>query len=446
MRQATMRLLALLAACLLTVGSAGARDEEPSDRERREAARAEQRQAREEAEREAREAAEATEREAERLRLEALGAGGGALLEEERGFFVAIDGFFADTSGAERTVARVGDVVTTATTAEQLDTDGNGLPDAFTLQNERALRLEYDGELSPRLEVGWRRGTGAMISVRYWGHSADARASATSTLSVPAMGGGPGFILGGIDNQGFENLPGSGDSNPGGFVRPFGTPILPSGSGLHGADSVSASGSLEASRLDLLYTHVGLARPRLEMQYRVGLSVLQVERQESTVLHWRSFPRASVAAEALSLETIETKTDAQAYGLMAAIGGRYHLTDSRKWSLRFGLELSGLANDEELSFRNSWVASQTGAEPLTVVAQDTTDSSAKSLMTTVDADLALEARLGSRLRLGLGYRHASWLEAFTEERFPRVGNQSLLVSESVDLDFSGPYVRMAWFF
>ena len=64
----------------------------------------------------------------------------------------------------------------------------------------------------------------------------------------------------------------------------------------------------------------------------------------------------------------------------------------------------------------------------------------------MDADVAFEGRIGDSIRLGVGYRHASWLEALTEEQYPDGANQSLLREESLDLDFSGPYVRLSWFF
>ena len=138
--------------------------------------------------------------------------------------------------------------------------------------------------------------------------------------------------------------------------------------------------------------------------------------------------------------------DTQGIGLLVGIAGRFGLTADRRWTLRAGVELSGLTNEEDLSFQDSWTFTQEGREPATTVAQDTTSSPSKSLLTTIDADVAVEGRIGERLRLGVGYRYADWLEALTEERFPDAANQSLLLSEGLDLEFSGPYVRLAWYF
>lgn len=446
MRTASIVRPALLAA-LLASAAPGLAQDGPSERERREAAREEQRRERMNAERAAAEASRERELAEEQARLEAMGAAGETLvLEAERGFFVSLDAFMAEPSGAERTVARVGDVVSSATTVAELDTNANGAPDAFSIQNERPLALEYDGELAPQIELGFRRGTGAAFSVRYWAWSSDASASATSTFSVPDAAGDTGLVVGGIDNQGIENVVGSADSDPEAFSRPFGSPQLPVSLFVTGADSVTASGSFDASRFDLLYTHSGLARPRLELHYRIGLSLLNAEREESATFLWRSFSQASVAADAQAVETVAATADTQGFGLLVGIAGRLALSTDRRWTLRAGLELSGLTNEQDLTFQDSWVFSQDGSEPSSTVAQDTTSSPSKSLITTVDADVAIEGRIGERLRLGLGYRYANWLEALTEERFVDPSNQSLLLSEGLDLDFSGPYVRLAWFF
>ncbi len=455
MTKPTKTTLSLLAGLLLLAPVSSHAQDDMSDKERRQAAKAEQAKARsDEAASEAAEAEDA-EQAAEKLRLEEFGAADADLPEAAKGFFVGIDAFFAEASGPERVVARVGDIVTSATTAEELDSEwgedpvdapGAGLPDAFTIENVRDVVLEYDSELAPRLEIGWRRGTGSAFSVRYWGYSSDAAVSVNASESFSTAAGEPGLILGGIDNQGFENLPGSSDSNPAAFRRPLGSPVLSAGSGLHGAGSVSASGSFDATRFDLLYTHSGLVRSRIELHYRIGLTLLTAERAESATYTWRSFEQSRVRNDGLAVETVETSSDTQAFGVLAGIAGRFGLTEDRKWSVRAGLEISGLSNEADLAFRDSWVTSQAGIDPLTTVAQDTTSSPAKSLITTIDADVALEGRIGSQLRLGLGYRYSNWLEAVTEQRFTDQDNQAALLEETVDVDFSGPYLQLTWFF
>jgi hypothetical protein len=436
--------LLFLAGLLLAAPAATLAQDDMSDKERRKAARAEQAETRAEQDVAADAEARKAEEEAEKLRLEELGAAGAELPEAQKGFFVGIDAFLAEPSGPERSVARVGDIVTSATTAEELDTDANGLPDAFSIQNERDVLLEYDRELTPSLEIGWRRGTGAAFSVRYWGYSSDASVSATATQSFADAGGATGLILGGIDNQGFENVPGAVDAEA--FARPLGSPALPGGSGLHGADKVTATGTFDATRVDLLYTHVGLVRPRFELHYRIGLTLLSAEREESAIYTWRSFEQASALNDAMAVETVTTTSDTGAVGLLTGVAGRFGLTEDRKWSVRMGLELSGLANEADLSFRDSWVSSQDGIDPITTVAQNTSSSPSNSLLTTIDADVALEGRIGSQLRLGLGYRYSNWLESLTDQSYPNAANQAALLEETVGVDFSGPYLRLSWFF
>lgn len=454
---------AALALALLTLRPAtpARAQADAPEAERKKAAQEEQEQLKESREAEAAEEAEKATQDAEAARLEKLGVKPEDLPLEERkkGFFVQFDLFFAEPTGAERTVARVGDVASAAATADDVDAEsgadptnpppGFDLADAFTVENLRRVGLTYDSVVTPQLELGWRlddvRGA---VSLRYWQMSGDASASASSSRTFatgdPARGD---LIVGGIDNQGFENRAGSYASNPDAFARDYGTPRIPADLQLAGADSVTAEGSIEASRLDLTYSRVALPRRRLEMGWRAGLSLASFERSESAVFTWRSFERSRVLANALSLETIESSSKTDAFG--PVVGGfvRLGLTENRRWTVRIGAELSALKANHELAFRDAQQLTQDGlpAQPVTVY-QDVTNDGAGNLLTSLDADLAIEGRLGQRARVAVGWREIRWEDAYSQEHFPSAANLALMEQSAKDVSFGGPYVRVGFFF
>lgn len=392
--------------------------------------------------------------EAAAKRVEALGVDEKDLPPEEKaGFFVGAEAFLAEIGGADRDIARVGDLVTAAVTAEDLDTDvppptGDGLPDAFTVANQRRVGLAYDGQAAPMLEIGYRLESGAAFSLRYFGWSSSATLSVASSQAFasqdPTLGG---LVLGGIDNQGFENTAASFAANPSAFNRPFGSPRQVTSNQLHGADSVTASGKLEISRFDLLYSRSALARRRFELGYRVGITVLDVQRSEDATFTWRSFARDRVLSNSLSMEDVSAACETTAMGPLVGATGRFGITENRRWSVRLGVEVAGLKAERKLRFRDVQQFSQDGLPtPPPDVYQDTTNDDSGDFVTIVDGDAALEYRLGQRLRVGLGYRVAWWGSALAEERFPSGTNPALLESRSVDLDVAGPYIRLGVFF
>lgn len=451
--------IALALGLIAAAPAARAQGSDPRpERERREAAREEQRREREAREREASEAARAAEEAREQERLADLDAAGVTpLFEDAEGFFIRLEAWSSEVSGADRTVAHAADIVTSATTAEELDQHCEnpgqpdeaycGLPDAFSLANVRPLTLTYDSEVSPRIELGWRFGDGATVSIRYWAYSSSADLTAASSLQFDSSAGGAPLILGGIDNAGIENEFGEFEANPDAFRRAFGSPSPVVDNRLHGADSIVASGDLDVSRWDLLYGRTALVRPRFVLSYVAGLTAASVERSETATLTWRSFEQGQVAIGANLVETIRASSDASAFGATAGISGRYRLGHEARWSLRFGVEVSGLKSSQDLSFRNSSVLSLDPLpEPVETVYQDVTRDGSSQLLTIVEGDVAVEGRVGERVRLALGYRHGTWLDAVGQQRFPDPDNPALLAEEQVDVDVGGPYFRVGFYF
>ena len=92
-----------------------------------------------------------------------------------------------------------------------------------------------------------------------------------------------------------------------------------------------------------------------------------------------------------------------------------------------GVDVAGLKSDAELRYRDAQQFSQDLLPPEPEqVYQDSTNDGAGDLLVIVDADAALEARFGERLRVGVGYRSARWFGALTEEFFPDPFNLSRL--------------------
>lgn len=434
----------VLASLAVLVTPAMAQDDrEMSEQERRRAAREEQEEARRAAEAAEEQARLSEEEQLERERLAALGAEGVELLEDRRGFFVRVEAFHADPSGGDRPIARLGEIETSATTAEELDTDGDGLPDAFSVVDERLLTLEYDAEVSPRLELGWGFGGGSALSVRWWSWSASASLAAQSERVFESSGGDPPLILGGIDNAGVEIGP---DFDRSGLSRPFGWPGFIADAGAHGASAVSASGDLEAERLDLLYRRVGLARRTFVLDWLVGLTLGGVERAETAEFTWRSFSQGQVGNELLSRETVSAVSDTSGFGVTVGGGARWHFGEERRWAFRVGAELTGFSAEPELRFIDEDVLTDAVLDPRERQFQDVTSESGDELVTILEGDVAVEGRIGERLRLSLGYRHASWLDAITEQSFPSAVSGAQLVEATNDIDFSGPYVRLGFHF
>ena len=452
----------IVGACLAVVAAAAAAQDADAQAEKDTLERAKAEKAVDEAaqrkaeKRKAKAEARAAEDKAEEARREKLHIDpADAIPEEQPGFFASVEVMAAEVGGADRTVARAGDIVTTATTAEELDLvnhpapEDAGLPDAFSIGSSRNLTLGYDSEIAPIIEVGYRTKAGKAVSLRWFGISSSSSLDLASSMTFPSQDPLQGdLILGGIDNQGFENVTGAYGANPDGFERPFGSPaVVVAPSQYHGADSISASGELEAQRWDLLYSKTGIARKRFELSYRVGLELLDISRSEEATFTWRSTSRDRVLVHATTIEEVSASTDTTALGPIAGIAGRFGFTKSRAWSVRLGVDVAGLKASRETSFRDVAQFSQDAlpTQPLTVI-QDVADNDADDFITAIDSELALEYRFHERFRLGLGYRQGWWFSALSEERFPSAANPSLLESDTLDLDVGGPFVRFdAWF-
>jgi hypothetical protein len=448
MHAASRRLLPFLVVVLAGSPSLLRAQGEPSESERRKAAKKEQAEERKRQAEEEAAAARAEEEAAETGRLKKAGiAEAPGPLEDQKGFYVELDGLFTEASGAERAVATTGDVVSSASTAEQLDSDSDGLPDAFTIQGRRDLTLEYDSAVAPRLELGWRTGTHGVVAARYWTTSQDGSASAAIVSSFPSSAGGPTLTVGGIDNQGFENAAGSYATDPAAFDRPLGSPRQLSENRLHGAESVVASGTLETTRLDLTYSKTALVRKRFEVWYRVGLTIADVKRVESARFTWRSFSSAEVADNLQSVETVTATSDGSGVGPMAGAAARFRLGAKDRLGVRIGVEVAGLRAKHDLAFRDATVRSSDTLPPQGEVPyQDTTSDGASDLLSILEGDLALEGRIGGRVRLAVGYRTSTWRHALVEQRYPDAANLALLEEGTSDVRFSGPYFRVGVFF
>ncbi|MEM7247915.1 MAG: hypothetical protein AAF533_21445 [Acidobacteriota bacterium] len=434
------RLVSLgLVACLALAGGtvpAGAQDEKSRKKKAREE-QAERRKA-EKAERRAADA-EATEK------LEADLSGATPLIESKRGFFIGVQATSAEVSGADRTIARVGDIVV----SDPLDSDGNGLPDAFSIANERDIRLEQSSKLSGRFELGWRRGNGGSISIRHWGFSQGDDVDVSSRFEQRGAGGEIELLLGGIDNPGFENgIAEAGDRPSEQYQRPFGSPILPRGTQSHGAERVVGNSSFSIRRTDLLYRHAALLRPRVELHYTAGLTVASVKRSDSATFTWRSFPSALIAQEALNVEQVSATSDSSAFGLTVGAATRIGLDADRKWAFRAGVELSGLRNDADLSYRNQVTSDQISfPEPVVNPPfQETRNNPASHLLTIVDLDLGIEGQVSDRVRLSLGYRHSRWNEALVEQSFQGAENRAQLVEAEKGITLKQPYFGVTFSF
>lgn len=420
----------------------------PSDKERKAAAKREQAERRKE--KDAERLAETSEAEEarEKARRERSGLDEDVVLpDEERGFLLRVEAAWMSLGGVDRTVAHVGDIATSAATAEELDSDGDELPDAFTVTGVRPLRLAYGTPMTGRIEIGWRFARRGALSLRYWNASESASLAAESSRVFSSSTGGADLRLGGIDNIGQENEAGLHDTNPGLFDRPFGSPTLVVTNRLHGADSITATGSFDASRFDLLYSRAGLARKRFELGYRAGLSMAELTREESATLTWTSFSQPQVGLESRSVETIAASSSTDGIGAMAGIAGRFDLSADRRWGVRLGLDVAGLAASHDLKFRDG----QYFTQPILVppppeqVFHDTKGDGGSRLLTIVDAEVAVEARL-RKVQVTVGYGRSWWLDALTEERYPSATNRSLLDQRTGDVDFGGPFLRVGFNF
>lgn len=368
--------------------------------------------------------------------------------EESRGFFVQAEGAFTQVTGADDVVARQYDMQTTATNAAELDTDGDGLPDAFVRGAGRDVSLEYDGQATPVIEVGFRRRTGGAFSLRWWDFTSSAAATASaSTRFATDVSGMGDLVLGGIDAPTLPADAAGFAADPAGFERPFGAAQQLVSLGLHGADSVTAKGRLEASRMDFLFTRTALARRRTEVIFHLGLTRLETSRTESAHFTWTSFARSVVANGRVSEEDVTVSASTEAIGPCVGVAGRWGLTQSRKWSLRAGIDLAGLSANQKLRFTDAQALFEPAGQPLQPLRyhQDVTDDDAGQFVSIIGGDVGVDARMG-RFRFSAGYRASRWLGALTEERFPRAGNPAALTSSSVDLDVRGPYVRVGIFF
>jgi hypothetical protein len=369
--------------------------------------------------------------------------------EESQGFFITLDGWMAESSGAERTVARESEIVSSAVSAEDLDTDSDGLPDAFTLGASRDVELQFDAEISPQIEIGYRREGGGSFSARYWAWSSASDLSAGSQVAFastdPTM---TGFVLGTIDNPGIENDSGTTiNTNPGAFERPLASPVLTGATHpLHGADSVTASSELDLSRIDLFYSRTSLASPRLELTWRVGLTRIEVERTLDARFTFRSFSRSGVASDSLLVEDVAASSLMDGVGPTVGAAARIGLTKSRRITVRFGLDVSGVKGSADLVHRDAGLFSRVGLPPQPEPVQDVRDDSASDFVTLIDGLAALEARLGQRARLGVGYRQATWMNVLVSDHFPSALNPSQQESRQEDLELSGPYLTVGFFF
>jgi len=442
---------AALLALLVTAAAAWAQDagngDDMTEAERQRAAKAEQEQRRKEAEQAEQQATASAEDKAEQERLEKMGAAGTEpLIDEEKGFFLRLDAFAAEPDGADTSVARVGQISTSATTAEELDADGDGLPDAFSIVNERDLRLQYDSELTPQVELGWRFGHGGALSLRWWSLSASSSVSADESLQLDSSTGGAPLRLGGIDSPGAENDAGAYGRDPDALARPLGSIRLVTESRLHGADSVVADGKLDMSRFDLLYGRTALARKHFVLSYRVGLSMVELTRTESATFVFTSFERTQVGLNAIAVESVDTSSKSSGIGPTAGIQGRWLFGDSGKWGVRFGVDVAGVRAEPDLAFRDAQLFDLDVVEPREEVYQDVTTTTGEDFISILEGDLAVEALVGGRFRIALGYRMGTWKDAVTDLRFPDPNNGALMVRDVHDVDLGGPYVRVGIFF
>lgn len=368
--------------------------------------------------------------------------------EEKRGLFVQVEGAFTEVTGADGVVARQYDMQTAAVSAADLDTDGDGLPDAFVRGPGRDIVLQYDGQATPMLEVGFRRRTGGAFSLRWWDYTSSAKTSASASTRFPTDAQGLGdLVLGGIDAPTLPADSAGFAADPAGFERPFGAAQQLVSLGLHGADSVAASGSLDASRLDFLFTRTALARPRTEVIFHLGLTRLETSRTETAHFTWTSFARSIVANGRVSEEDVTVSASTEAIGPCVGVAGRWGLSASRKWSLRAGVDLAGLSANQKLRFTDAQALFEPAGQPLQPLRyhQDVTDSDAGQFVSIIGGDVGVDARMG-KFRFSVGYRASRWLSALTQERFSRAGNPAALTSSSLDLDARGPYVRIGIFF
>jgi hypothetical protein len=126
---------------------------------------------------------------------------------------------------------------------------------------------------------------------------------------------------------------------------------------------------------------------------------------------------------------------------------RIGITKDRRFAMRVGLDQSGIKSSSDLAFRDVSTLNQASfPAPVVTVHQDVTDDSASDFVTLLDAELALEARIGKRARVGLGYRHATWKNALVNQRFPSAVNLAQEEVHQENFELGGPYLRVAFFF